>query len=344
MSISKHLGFLFATSSLLASTVLSFSVSAEEVNVYSARNEALIKPILDKFSAQTNIKVNLITGKADALISRLASEGKHSPADILITTDVGRLHRAKSQGLLQPYTSDAMHKAVPKALRDADDQWYALTLRARPIMYVPERVKISELSTMEDLASEKWRGRICIRSSSNIYNQSMTAAMLVQKSENDVLTWAQDFVANFARPPKGGDRDQIKAAVAGVCDLAIANTYYLAGMLTDTDESNRAIAQQVKVFWPNQNDRGTHINISGAAITKHAPNQAEAQKLMAFMVTPEAQQWYAQTNHEYPVVEGVEWSDVLKSFGQFKAENIELFKVGELNGEAVRVMDRAGWK
>ena len=323
---------------------LSINVSAEEVNVYSARKEALIKPILDKFAKENNIKVNLVTGKADALITRLASEGKHSPADVLITTDVGRLQRAKNQNLLQSYISDSLQQAIPEKLRDADSQWFALTMRARPIMYVPERVDPKQLRGMAELTDEQWRGRICIRSSSNIYNQSMVSAMLVNKPAEQVEAWAKGIVSNMARPPKGGDRDQIKAAVAGVCDIAIANTYYLAGMLNDTDTNNRKIAQQIKVFWPDQEGAGAHINISGAAVTKHAPNKTNAQKLLDFMVTEEAQQWYAQTNHEYPVVAGVVWSDTLQNFGQFKAESVPLQKVGELNGEAVKVMDKAGWK
>lgn len=333
---------LFAVTALVGASI-SAAVAAE-VNVYSARKEALIKPILDKFTAQTNIKVNLVTGKADALISRLASEGALSPADVIITTDVGRLHRAKSQNLLQSYQSEQLTQAIPANYRDNDNQWFGLTLRARPIMYVPERVDPTSLSTVENLADKQWQGRICVRSSGNIYNQSMVAAMLTQESESRVQTWAKGLVNNLARPPKGGDRDQIKAAVAGVCDVVIANSYYLAGMLNDTNSTNRDIAEQMKVFWPNQQGRGAHVNISGAAVTKHAPNQLEAQQLIDFMVTKEAQQWYAKTNHEYPVVEGVEWSETLKAFGEFKAEKVDLYKVGDFNSKAVQLMDRAGWK
>ena len=332
---------------LIACSVLASIFSsgyAEEVNVYSARNEALIKPILDVFSQQTGIKVNLVTGKADALISRLASEANLSPADVLITTDVGRLERAKGLQLLQAFDSKTLQQAIPAHLRDSDNQWFGLTLRARPIMYVQGRVDPASLSTLDALADEKWQGRVCIRSSDNIYTQSMLAALMAQEGAEKVQQWLKGFVESFARPPKGGDRDQIKAAVAGICDVAIANTYYLAGMLTDTDESNRNIASQVKVFWPNQEDRGTHVNISGAAITQHAPNKTNAEKLLSFMVTQQAQAWYAQTNHEYPVVEGVEWSPILKDFGTFKAEQVPLEKVGELNKQAVEMMDRAGWK
>ncbi len=320
------------------------AVQSAEVNVYSARKEALIKPLLDKFTEQTGVKVNLVTGKADALISRAKSEGKLSPADLLLTTDAGRLVRAKEQGITQNIRSQVAESAIPEYLRDADGHWFALTMRARPIIYSPSRVNSEELSTFEQLTDPQWKGRICIRSSSNIYNQSMLAAMIEQKGEEASLNWASALVKNFARPPKGGDRDQIKAVAAGQCDIAIANTYYLAGMLTDGDANAKSVARQVKVFWPNQQDRGAHINVSGAAIMKHAPNPEQAKALLEFMVTADSQSWYATANHEYPVVDGVEWSDVLKDFGQFKAERVALSRVGELNGEAVKVLDKAGWK
>ena len=317
-------------------------VVAAEVNVYSARQEELIKPLLDKFSSDTGIKVNLITGKPDELISRMVSEGRNSPADVLVSTDVGRLYRAKQQGVLQSVTSDVLTGAIPEELRDPSGQWYGLTMRARPIMYVPGKVDPTELSSYEDLASPKWRGRVCIRSSDNIYNQSMLAGMIAHNGAEATESWAKGLVANFARPPKGGDRDQIKAAAAGVCDIAIANTYYLGGMLTDAAE--KAAAEQVKVFWPNQTDRGAHVNISGAGVAKFAPNKAEAVKLLEYMTTADAQQWYAEINHEYPVRAGVAVSAILQSFGEFKADKLQLDTLGELNADAIKVMDRAGWK
>lgn len=323
---------------------LSAPTLAAEVNVYSARKEALIKPVLDTFTEKTGIEVNLVTGKADALISRLASEGRLSKADVLLTTDAGRLVRAKQQGLTQPMASDVVASSVPANLRDPDQHWFALTMRARPVMYAPDRVKASELSTLDNLTDAKWKGRICIRSSSNIYNQSMLAAMIEQRGEQATQTWANGIVKNFARPPKGGDRDQIKAVVAGQCDIAIANTYYLAGMLTGTDTSAREVARQVNVFWPDQDGFGSHVNISGAALTRHAPNTEEARKLLEFLLNADSQAWYAETNGEYPVLEGVKWSETLEGFGKFDAQKIPLNRVGELNADAVRVMDKAGWK
>lgn len=325
-------------------TTVSAPLFAKEVNVYSARKEALIKPVLDKFAAQHNVDINLITGKADALISRMASEGEFSPADVLLTTDVGRLQRAKDMALLQPVKSEKLVTLIPSNMRDQQDYWYALTQRARPVMYHPDRVDVSTLDSIFGLADVQWKGRICIRSSNNIYNQSMIAAMVVKFGEERVQNWANDFVKNFARKPKGGDRDQIKAVVAGQCDIAIANTYYLAGMLADIDSKNHEIASQVNVFWPDQSGTGTHVNISGAAIAKHAPNKDSAVKLIEFLANAESQQWYAETNHEYPVVSSVAVSTLLRSFGEFKAEEVPLQKVGELNGTAIKIMDKAGWQ
>lgn len=317
---------------------------AAEVNVYSARKEELIKPLLDEFEKAQKVKVNLITGKADALISRIASEGQFSPADVLLTTDVGRLHRAKQMQLLSTSESELLEQKIPANYRDSEGYWYALTKRARPIMYHPERVSADELGSVLDLADNKWKGRICIRSSNNIYNQSMLAAMIEKFGQDKVQQWANDFVKNFARKPKGGDRDQIKAVVAGQCDIAIANTYYLAGMLADTDSENHKIASQLKVFWPDQNGTGTHVNISGAAVLQNAPNKEHARQLIEFLASASSQKWYADNNHEYPIVEGVQMCELLASFGDFKGENIALQKVGELNATAIKVMDRAGWQ
>lgn len=325
-------------------TCFSGYVSAKEVNVYSARKEELIKPLLDEFEASQKVKVNLITGKADALISRMASEGEFSPADVLLTTDVGRLHRAKTMGLTSAIDSDLLDSKIPQNMRDSQSHWYALTMRARPIMYHPDRVDVKQLSDVMALTDSQWKGRICIRSSGNIYNQSMIAAMIVKFGEDKVQNWANDFVKNFARKPKGGDRDQIKAVAAGQCDIAIANTYYLGGMLADTNSKNHKIASQLKVFWPDQNGTGAHINISGAAVAKHAPNGDVAVQLIEFLASDSSQKWYAETNHEYPVVQGVEVSQLLKGFGDFKAEDVPLEKVGELNGDSVKLMDKAGWQ
>ena len=318
--------------------------AGEEVSLYSARKEKLIKPLLDKFTATTGITVNLVTGKADALLKRLEVEGHNSPADLFITTDAGRLHRGKVAGVLQKVESDVLNNRIPKHLRDIDGMWFGLSLRARPIMYVKSKVKSDELSSYEALADDKWKGRICIRGSGNIYNQSLVASMIANIGVEKTEAWAKKFVANFARPPKGGDRDQIKAAAAGQCDIAVANTYYLGKMIHGKDENQKKASDAVAVFWPNQGDRGAHVNVSGISMTKAAKNKENAQKLMEFLVNKESQEWYASSNHEYPILAGTKWTDTLTSWGKFKADELNLSKLGELNADAVKLMDRSGWK
>jgi len=325
-------------------TVLSPLVMAEQVNLYSARKEALIKPLLDRFTQQTGITVNLVTGNADNLITRLKSEGKYSPADLLLTTDVGRLYRAKQQGLTQEISVSEAIEKLPSNFRDEQGHWLGLSLRARPIMVSVDSVAAQAIVNLEDITSPEWKGRVCIRSSSNIYNQSMVASLIAQVGESAAQEWVNGLVKNFARPPQGGDRDQIKAVAAGLCDVAIANTYYLAGMLSSDDETTQQQAKKVKVIWPNQGDRGAHINISGVALTKNAPNKDAALKLIDFLLGNESQLWYATTNHEYPVLADIAWSELLQSFGTFKTEQVPLSKLGELNAAAVQMMDRAGWK
>ena len=320
------------------------TASAEEVNVYSARKEQLIKPLLDEFSRETGIEVNLITSKADALLKRLETEGESSPADVLVTTDAGRLHRAKEAGVLQPAMTEALQSKLPVNLQDKDNYWVGLTTRARVIVYAKDRVNPSELSTYEALADDKWRNRICIRSSNNIYNQSLVASMIAHRGADATEEWAKGLVKNMARKPAGGDRDQIKAVAAGQCDVAVVNTYYLGKMIHSPDAAQQDAADQVAIFWPNQSDRGTHVNVSGIAVTKAADNKDNALKLIEFMLSKNAQKWYAEVNHEYPVVEGVAWSDTLKDWGQFESDALNLSRLGELNTQALRIMDRAGWR
>ncbi len=328
-----------------ALVVSSMSAMASEVNVYSGRKEKLIKPLLDRFTEQTGIQTNLVTAKADKLLTRLKNEGRNSPADVFITVDAGRLYRAKQAGVFASIDNPVLNDAVPAHLRDPQGQWVGLSQRARVIFYAKDRVKPSELSTYEDLASEKWHKRICIRGSSNIYNQSLVASMIAADGKDAAQQWANGIVKNMARPPQGGDRDQIKAAAAGQCDLAVANTYYYGKMLTSKkDKVQLQAARAMGLFWPNQQDRGTHVNISGAGVTKYARNRDNAIKLLEFLVSPEAQKWYAEVNFEYPVREGAEVSELVKSWGDFKSDKLNLDVLGRNNAEAVRIMDRAGWK
>ena len=351
MSASRRFDSLVLALSAALALTLSGPVAAApegEVNLYSARKEALIKPLLDRFTEQTGIRVNLLTGKAEELLQRLKNEGRNSPADLLVTVDAGNLHQAKSAGVTQPIDAETLTASVPANYRDPDGHWVALSLRARPILYARDRVDPSRLSTYEDLTDPRWKGRICVRSSDNVYNQSMVASLIAADGVEAAETWARGLVANLARPPQGGDRDQIKAVAVGECDLALANTYYLAGMLDSDDPAERDPARALAVFWPNQpgqgDGRGVHVNVSGVALTASARNREAALKLVEFLLTPESQAWYGQANGEYPVREGIDVSPTLVGFGPFEADELNLGQLGELNAEAVRVMDRAGWK
>ena len=316
------------------------------VNIYSARKEALILPLLERFKKETGIDFNLVTGKAESLLKRLETEGKMTPADVFITTDAGRLQRAKDAGVLQAIDNPLLEKIIPEHLRDEDKFWFGMSRRARTIFYVKDRVKPEALSTYEDLANPEWKGRICIRSSSNIYNQSLVVSMIEANGEEATDAWAKNFVNNMAKKPAGGDTDQLRAAAAGVCDIAVANTYYFARLVNSNKEKDRKVAEKLAVFWPNQgeNGRGAHINVSGAGITKYATHIEAAQRLLEFFVTDESQQWYAEVNNEYPVVADVPIPETLKAFGEFKADRLNLTILGKKNAQAVRLMDRAGWK
>jgi len=344
-TIKTSLFNLTSTAALMAFSSTSLYASGE-INVYSARSEALIKPLLDIYAKENHVKVNLITGKADALLSRLKSEGDASPADVFITVDAGRLYRAKEAGVLQPFETKHLNKVIPEHLKDRDGYWYGLSQRARVILYNPETVSASDLSTYEDLADPKWKGKICIRSSSNIYNQSLVASMIEADGEKQTLEWIKGLVANFARPPAGGDTDQIKAAAAGVCDIAVANTYYFGRLGLSNKASDRAVFDKLKMFWPNQadNERGAHVNVSGIGITASANNKDNAKQLIDFLTSQQSQEWYAKVNNEYPVIDGVAPPKSLATFGEFKADKVSLSVLGENNRQAVKLMDQGGWK
>ena len=318
--------------------------NAAEVNVYSARKETLIKPLLDQFTRDTGIEANLVTGKADTFIKRLEIEGKNTPADILLTVDAARLVRAKEKGLFQEVISDALNKVIPNYFRDIDNHWFGLSLRSRVIVFAPDRVNKGELIDYLDLANRKWKGRICVRSSSNIYNQSLVASMIAHHGINKIEIWASRLVENFARPSKGGDRDQIKAVAIGVCDIALVNNYYLAGMLESSQEYETYAAKKVKLFWPDQNGHGAHVNISGAGVTKYAKNKEEAIQLLEYLVTDKAQQWYSDINYEYAVNPEIKNTAILGKWGVFKYDDLNLSLLGRYNRDAVLLMDRVGWK
>ncbi|MBK8454940.1 MAG: Fe(3+) ABC transporter substrate-binding protein [Thiofilum sp.] len=329
---------------LIASTVFSTSVLANEVNVYSAREEQLIKPLLNAFSKDTGIKVNLVTSDDDPLLERLKREGTNSKADVLIMADAGRLARAVQYGVLQPIQSPRLQQVIPAYLRDPAKRWFGLTSRARVIFYAKGRVNPNEIKSYEDLTAAKWKGRICVRSSNSIYNQSLVASMIAHQGEAQASQWVKGLVQNFARPPSGGDRDQIKGLAAGECDIALGNTYYYAQMLFGGDSSQKAAATKAGLIWPNQSTTGTHINISGAGITTSAPNKANAIKLLEYMTLDDAQRWYSTVNGEYPVTNKALTSAQLQSWGNFKADTLNLGELGKYNQTAVKLMDQAGWR
>ena len=313
------------------------------VNLYSARKEALIKPLLDQFTADTGISVNVISSKADALLKRIENEGINSPADVLLTTDAGRLHRAKQAEIFSTLVSEKFND-IPAQYKDPDMNWVGLSVRVRPIM-VTQAGKDFQLSRYEDLAKEDLKGKICVRSSSNIYNQSLVAGMLAHGESTDVEAWAKGVVNNMARDPQGGDRDQVRAAAAGQCSVIVANTYYLANMISDPDnQADFSAGSALSVIWPNQDDRGAHVNVSGAGVLKTAPNNDNAIALVEYLASDAAQEIYANVNFEYPVKPGIEIHPILKAWGEFKADDLELAKLGINNADAVKLFDRAGWK
>lgn len=329
---------------VFAAFAVAAAAPAAEVNVYSARKEALIAPILDAFSEETGVAVRLVTGNAGQLHERLLAEGRNSPADLFVTVDAGNLHRARQAGLLRPVRSDILDAAVPARWRDPDGFWFGLSLRARVLVYAVDRVSPDDLSTYDALADPIWSDRVLVRSSSNIYNQSLIASMIEARGTAATEEWARGLVANLARDPKGGDTDQIRAVAAGEGDVAIVNTYYYGGLAASADPADRAAADATRPFFPNQGGRGTHVNISGAGVCAHAPNAAEALALLEYLAGETAQAAFAALNHEIPVRAGAPSSDIVAGWGAFEMDDLPLAVLGERNREAIELADRAGWR
>ncbi|MEL7476285.1 MAG: Fe(3+) ABC transporter substrate-binding protein [Cyanobacteria bacterium J06555_12] len=332
--------------SATTAVIVGSNVSAQEevLNLYSSRHYDTDQALYDNFTEQTGIEVNLIEGDGDELIARLTNEGANSPADLFITVDVGRLAKADSEGLFQPVDSDTLEASIPDNLRHPDGHWFGLTQRARVIVYNPETVDPAELSTYEALAGAEWQDRVCIRSSSNIYNQSLMGSLIANLGVDAASDWAEGMVNNFAREPEGGDTDQIKAVAAGLCDVAIANHYYYARLAKSDDAADNAVAESTAIFFPNQDDRGTHVNISGAGVLANSPNPDAAVAFLEYLTTPEAQSIFAEGNNEYPVVDGVDIDPVVAELGDFKTDEASLSDFSGNSAEALIVFDEAGWK
>jgi len=326
----------FATVAAISSPVLAM----EEVNLYSARQPFLINPLLDAFTAKTGIKVNVVYLKK-GMLERLKSEGLNSPADLILTADIGALQNHVDAGVLQQTSSNILNRNIPAQYRDAKGRWYGLTTRARVIFADKKRVKAGEVTTYEDLTKPYMKGRICIRSGKHMYNISLLASVIAAKGVASAEAWAKGVKANLARRPKGNDRAQVKGVYQGECDVAIGNTYYMGKMATnEKSPEQKNWAKSVRIIFPNQNGRGTHVNISGAGVTKSAKHKANALKLIEFLSDDEAQKIYAERNFEYPVKVGVPLHPLVASWGTFKADKVHLDKVGSERTEASKIMDR----
>lgn len=315
------------------------------LNLYSARHYNTDEALYGNFADLTGIKINRVDAEPDPLVQRLKAEGDKSPCDVLITTDAGRIERAREMGLLQPVNSAVLAKAVPAHLRDPDNNWFGFSKRARVIFYNKEKVTAADApKTYEDLANAKWKGKILIRPSGHIYNQSLVGSILAADGLEKTEAWAKAVAGNFARPPRGGDTDQIKGVAAGEAEIAVANTYYYVNLMRSKKPEDREVAAKVGIVFPNQANRGTHVNISGGAVAKYAPNKEAAVKFLEYLVSPPAQRYFAEGNSEFPVVAGVELSPELKSLGTFKEDQLNARVFAQNNAEALKIMDRAGWK
>ncbi|MDA5094603.1 Fe(3+) ABC transporter substrate-binding protein [Aliiroseovarius sp. KMU-50] len=325
------------SAALALTTALPVMASADEVNVYSYRQPELIQPLVDAFTADTGIDVNIAFLKK-GVIERLEAEGKRSPADVILTTDISRLNGVVEAGLTQAVQSDVLEKNIPSEYRDPEDQWFGITSRARIIYASKDRVADGEVTTYEDLADPKWKDRICTRSGTHAYTLALVAAHLKHHGPEATTAWLDGVKSNLARKPQGNDRAQVKAIWAGECDISIGNTYYMGKMLSDEEQQDWA--DSVNVVFPVFEGDGTHVNVSGMALTKHAPNKDGAIKLMEFLSSPKAQEIYAAQNFEYPIAPGTEATDLVKSWGNFNADSLNLMDVAKERPAALKLVEK----
>ena len=316
---------------------------AGAVNVYSARHYPSDQTLFDMFTKETGITVNAIQGVAEELMQRQQMEGDSSPADVLITVDAGNLWRAEQWNLLQPIQSAVLDKEVPANLRHPENLWFSFSTRARVILRDKNKVKDGDIATYEALADPKWQGKVLITTSNSIYNQSLLASIIEADGSEKAEAWAKGLVANLARKPEGADTEQALALAAGVGELAVSNSYYF-GRLLGRDEETRKKLDHIGIVFPNQSDRGAHINVSGGGVAAYAPNKENAVKFLEFLVSPEAQKVFADANYEFPIRAGVAPIDIVQAWGTFKTDPVNVSALGKNNAEAVRIMDRAGWR
>lgn len=332
-----HIKQLLSLACIALASISTFAY-ADTVTVYSARNEQLLKPILDRYSKESGTEIKLLTANEGALLARLNAEGASTPADVLITVDAGNLWLAAQQGQLRALNSSVLQKNIPAHLRDPDNQWFGLSVRARTIVYSKSAVRASELSSYEDLAQPKWKGRLCLRTSKKVYNQSLIAMMITELGEAKTEEVVRGWVANLATTPFPDDTSLLKAIAAGQCQVGIVNTYYLGRILVKEPDF------PVALFWANQSGSGTHVNVSGAGITKHAKNPVGAQKLIEYLSMETAQSFYVDEDLEFPANPKVKPNSIVKDWGSFKPNLLNVSKAGELQAAATKLMDRAGYK
>ncbi|WP_439573387.1 Fe(3+) ABC transporter substrate-binding protein [Phreatobacter sp.] len=335
---------LLGGATLLVAAPSVLRAQTKVLNLYSSRHYDTDEALYTEFTRQSGITVNRVEAGADQLLARMQSEGASSPADVLVTVDAGRIERASALGLLQPFASEPLASRIPAHLRDPDGNWFAFSTRARVIFVAKDKVADGAISTYEDLADPKWKGKVLIRSSTNIYNQSLTGAILAANGEAKTEAWARGVVANMARPPRGGDTDQIRAAAAGEGDIAVSNTYYFGRLARSEKPEDKAVVEKLRLVFPNQGDRGTHVNISAAGIARHAKNLDAAKAYLEYLATPSAQRYFAWGNSEYPAVSGVEPPPHVAAWGAFKSDQLNARVFARNNAEALKLMDRAGWK
>lgn len=326
---------------LLASTCAAVAAPAiADVNIYTTRQPELIQPVMDAFTAETGIAVNLAYVD-DGLVERLRAEGSRSPADLVMTVDIANLKQIVDAGVIQPVESDVLTAAVPENLRSPDNLWFGLTTRARIVYASKDRVADGEITTYEDLASDKWEGRICTRSGLHNYNLALLSAVIDHVGEDGARDWAAGVRENLARKPEGNDRAQVRAIWAGQCDISLGNTYYMGAMLNNEEQTEWA--NSVRIVFPTFENGGTHVNVSGVAMTNAAPNRDEALQLMEYLVSPEAQRIYAELNYEYPVLDGVAQSDLVASWGEFTADDVNLSDLAGHRPAALRIMEEVNY-
>jgi iron(III) transport system substrate-binding protein len=334
-------------SALLSLLLLATPALAQDrvLNLYSSRHYQTDEALYAGFTKQTGIKINRIEAAEDPLIERIRSEGERSPADVLITVDAGRLWRAEQLGLFQPVKSAVLESRIPESFREPGGRWFGFSLRARVIAYNKSKVRPGEIATYEELADPKWKGRVCMRSSSNIYNLSLMGALIDHLGESKAEAWARGVHANLAQQPKGGDTDQLKAVAAGACDVTISNQYYYARLARSSKPDEREVAGKLGILFPNQGTTGTHVNVSGAGVMKNAPNREAAIKFLEYLASDEAQRYFAEGNNEWPVVAGVKLENpVLASFGDFKRDRINVAVFGRNQPSSQKIYDRVAWK